>query len=71
MTQEEVTQIIKAAIYDAEAAMPDGDDKQLTDWVLRNRLNSFSPEVHEALADEGLKEAIRERARILGVELRD
>jgi hypothetical protein len=70
MNQEQM-QIIEAAISDALDAIPNGDDRQLTDCVMANRFNSFSPEVREALKAESLKHAIRERARELGVELQD
>jgi hypothetical protein len=54
---------INAAIDDAFEAIPNGDDRQWTDWVMANRLNSFSPEIREALLKEGLELRVRELSR--------
>jgi hypothetical protein len=66
---DKVERVIKDAIDEALEAAPGGDDRMLADWIMTHRYPLFSPEVHEALRDEGLKEAIRQRAAELGVEL--
>jgi hypothetical protein len=70
MTKQQM-KIISAAIDDALAAIPNGDDRQLTDWVMANRYRSFPKDVREAMAVEGVKDMIRDAARRLGVELRE
>jgi hypothetical protein len=66
-----VERIIQDAIDEALEAVPGGDDHLVVDWVMTHRYPLFAPEVHEALRDEGLKEAIRQRAEALGVQLEE
>jgi hypothetical protein len=68
MTNEQM-QTIEAAIEEAIRALPNGDDRQLNDWITSHC--SFPAEIHEALAEEGVKALIRERARELGVTLKE
>jgi hypothetical protein len=62
---------LETAIYQAIEALPDGDDRQLTDWVVANCLPSFSEELKQALVDERVMDIIREVALELGVTLKD
>jgi hypothetical protein len=69
MTDEQL-RTIKAAIEEAERALPHGDDRQLKEWVLNHP--SLTQDIHDALFDAGLNEIIREeRARALGVALEE
>ena len=63
--------IIEAAIYEALDQIPDGSDRQLTDWIMANRLNSFPSHVRKALVYHGLEILITKCAREMGVELKD
>ena len=54
----------------ARAALPGGTDAQLIEWVIEH-YPSFPPDIEEALAKERIKDLIRERARELGITLKE
>jgi hypothetical protein len=58
---------IETAVDEAIEALPDGDEDQLTQWVMEHP--SLTSDIIQALADEGLKGLIRERAREMGITL--
>ncbi len=68
MTKEQQC-IIEAAIDEAIEALPNGSDTQLTEWLMEHRFPSLVNDIHEAPADEGFKDLIRDRAREMGVTL--
>jgi hypothetical protein len=54
MEERKRERIIQEAIDEAIDAIENSDDRQLVDWVMANRLNSFSPEIRETLLKDGL-----------------
>jgi hypothetical protein len=68
---EEQRQTIEAAVDEAIEALPNGDDQQLTAWVMAHRYPSFTSDIRDALRDAGLEHLIRVEARKLGVTLQE
>ncbi len=67
--QRTIEAAVDKAIEKAIEALPNGNDQQLTEWV-EEHLPPFSRDIEEALAHEGLKDLIRERARKLCITLK-
>jgi hypothetical protein len=64
----EYLRIVNDAVDAAVLALGrDATDEEVDEWMVANR--PFPPEVNRALAEEELKDAIRERAAKLGVTL--
>ena len=68
--QRTIETAVDEAIDEAIEALPNGNDEQRAAWV-EDHLPSFTPDIEQALADAGRKDLIRERARKLGITLKE
>jgi hypothetical protein len=58
--QQELDRLIEQALDDARAALPNGSDRELEDWIMTHRRPS--PELRQRLGEEALKDSIIDRA---------
>jgi hypothetical protein len=70
MTEQQM-QIIDDACLAAIRALPAGDDHIWIEWVMVHLGRGDLKDLTEAVMDDLVRDAIRQRARVLGVELRD
>jgi hypothetical protein len=60
MTNQQL-QTIEAAVGEAIEALPNGNDRQLTEYVMEHCFPSFTSDIREAMLEEGLKVLIDQR----------
>jgi hypothetical protein len=67
--RREINRWIDKSHDEARAALPDGSDRELEDWIMRHRWPAMPLELRQRLGEEALKDLILRRARHIGIEL--